>query len=466
MVEVPFKTYLKKISLKAKFSLTFGLIAFLICVILSILVFKATQGVLISNSESFSSQAVLTDIALIDNVNLSNATVSQILDSIRLSRNSELVLDYNGTLYFKGGLPVLDVTDSIKQFSTQRNFNHFLNINGNYYVISKTSFSSPYFGGNNYFMQLDSFNTLNDTLNILAMLLGAFSIFFTFLGVLIFQIIYGRFQKRLNKITVTVAKIPQGGPIDRLEINGHDELDELATRINQVSEYLNEKVDQEQRFAADVSHELRSPLHTLSATAGILINHVDEMAPNAKQAVTMLNAEIERFSNLVIDLLEIFRVDSQLADTNLEPVPIYRLIFESLKVSNCDAKISYNDRDVQILVEADKKKFERAVANIVSNAKTYANGLKIVTISKLVDTVLIYFDDDGPGIDKEFREQVFERFNRGVKSGSRGHEKGSGLGLTLVSKIVLRHKGKVFVDTSQIGGARIVIELPIYKPID
>jgi signal transduction histidine kinase len=178
----------------------------------------------------------------------------------------------------------------------------------------------------------------------------------------------------------------------------------------------------------------------------------------------MLNAEIERLSKLVIDLLEIFRVDSQLTESDLQPVSIFKLIQESLKAAGCEIEVTCNDLYSHILVNADKKRFERVVANIVYNAQTYADGLKSVTISKLVDTVIIYFDDDGPGIDRAHRNQVFERFNRGVRSGSRGLEKGTGLGLALVAKIVSGHKGKVSIDSSLSGGARIIIELPIFIP--
>lgn len=463
---IPFQTYFKRLTLKSKFSMAFSAILLVTCAILSILVFEATQGILISDSETFSMNAVQTDIALLNNVKTNNNSVSQIFSSIKLLNNSGLALYDNGLLYIKGNLPHQDLADSISQYSAQQRLNYFVNINGSYYVVSKETFKTNVYGNQvtDYIIQLNSFNTLHEALNILALLLVAFSIFFTFLGLLVFQFYFNRFQKRLGKITVTAARISQGTDTEVLEAKTGDELDEIARQLNQVSTLLKEKLDEEQRFAADVSHELRSPLHTLAATSGVLMNHADEMNPNAQKAVKMLNAEIERLSKLVIDLLEIFRVDSQLTESDLQPVSIFKLIQESLKAAGCEIEVTCNDLYSHILVNADKKRFERVVANIVYNAQTYADGLKSVTISKLVDTVIIYFDDDGPGIDRAHRNQVFERFNRGVRSGSRGLEKGTGLGLALVAKIVSGHKGKVSIDSSLSGGARIIIELPIFIP--
>ncbi len=468
-------SYIKKFSLKTKFSLIVLITMLIVSGLLSALTYSATQEILTSDGESFATKMVQTNSSLFNKVTLSTESINRLFDSIQLPKNSGLILFDQGSYYLKGNIPNQDIVQSKNRFSKVAEFSNILSIDGNYYIVAKTTFvlkpfslTNPTSNNSNfrtgYMIELISFSAEHEALKIFVLLLIAFSLFFAFLGMLVFQFYFGKFQKRLRKVSVAASKVSKGTSLAPIELDGYDELNELSDYINSFSYLLKSKLDEEQRFAADVSHELRSPLHTLATTAGILTNHIEELKPSAREALILLNAEIERFSKLVIDLLEISRIDSQLSDSDLETVSIYRLVQESLKSLGIKVTISCKETEKDIMVQADKKRFERVIDNIANNANRYANGIKAIIISKLVDTVIIYFDDDGPGIDPELRQVVFERFHRGNSSGSRGLEQGTGLGLTLVSKIVARHKGKVFIDSSPQGGARIALELPIVLP--
>ena len=120
-----------------------------------------------------------------------------------------------------------------------------------------------------------------------------------------------------------------------------------------------------------------------------------------------------------------------------------------------------------LVINVDKRRLARALSNLLDNAKRYGGGATVIEVSTNENTIRIAVEDAGPGISREERSIIFDRFSRGSSSGQRGDDGGTGLGLSLVQEDVRLHGGKVWVEnlkvTKSVTGSRFVIELPTTK---
>lgn len=255
------------------------------------------------------------------------------------------------------------------------------------------------------------------------------------------------------------------GELDtRVDMPADQDLASLATSFNGMATSLEDRIERDARFASEVSHELRSPLMTLSASVEVLNNNREAMPERSRQALSLLNDDVERFTQLVEDLLEISRFDVGTASLQPEPVGVVEFVRQAVGHSaRPDARVSASDDVVDLVVAADKRRLAQVIANLVQNADRYGDGAIDVHIARDGDTVLLAVEDEGPGVPESERSVIFDRFSRGSAGGRRGYDTGSGLGLSLVAEHVGLHGGTVWVEDRSDGrsGARFVIELPI-----
>jgi len=262
------------------------------------------------------------------------------------------------------------------------------------------------------------------------------------------------------------AEAIAGGRLDtRLEATDDPHLGVLATSFNEMAQALQDRIERDARFASDVSHELRSPLMTLSASVDVLETRRDELSERSQAALDLLAAEVGRFSQLVEDLLEISRYDAGAVRLELDEIRLAEFVMQAVRASASGANVpvELDSELASVVVQADKRRLARVVANLLDNAQKYANGATSVSLCRVDDAVQIAVEDDGPGIPDDERDIVFERFACGGGAGRRGSGEGVGLGLALVAEHVRLHGGRVWVedrgDDEQ--GARFVIELPV-----
>ena len=226
---------------------------------------------------------------------------------------------------------------------------------------------------------------------------------------------------------------------------------------------LEERIQRDARFASNVSHELRSPLMTLAASIEVLENQRDDMPVRAQAALDLMVADIERFQQLVEDLLEISRFDAGVMYLDLEEVRVDVLVLQAVQAStDADVPVDIDSDLAGVVVKADKRRLSRVIANLLDNAAKYGDGATRVALRKRGDAVQIAVEDDGPGVPADDREAIFHRFNRGSSAGHRRGIDGVGLGLSLVAEHIRLHGGSVWVEDRDDGqtGARFVIELP------
>lgn len=271
----------------------------------------------------------------------------------------------------------------------------------------------------------------------------------------------GRYASRrafqpLGKLTGAAEAFAQGDLEVRLEEHDPD-LSGLARSFNRTADAFAQRVAADARFAADVSHELRTPLTTMLNSAEILSRRRAELPERLREPLDLLVTDLDRFRVLVIDLIEISR-DYAFGDHDTEPVVLGDLASHAADAAAGRAVTVVEPEAEGLVVDADKRRLERVVTNLVQNAERHGQGCVEVRVTGLDGQVVITVDDAGPGIRPVDRDRVFERFAR---RGTPDDARGVGLGLAIVRQHVLWHGGSIRVEERPGGGARFVVELPM-----
>ncbi|WP_104523431.1 HAMP domain-containing sensor histidine kinase [Blastococcus atacamensis] len=271
----------------------------------------------------------------------------------------------------------------------------------------------------------------------------------------------------LHRISSAAESIAAGDLTTRIDPRGDPSLVPIASSFNRTVAALEARVRTDARFAADVSHELRSPLTAMLGALELVETTAEDLPPEGSEALDMLRAELHRFERLVADLLEISRADAGNADLVVEEVRLAALVEEALSrrrlLGRGAERLSVTSEAAEVVIHADKRRLERVLGNLMDNADKHGGGLTAITVARGADTACVLVDDDGPGVPPGERERVFDRFARGA-GGIRTRTEGAGLGLALVARHVHAMGGTVTVGESPSGGARFGVELPI-RPV-
>ncbi len=272
----------------------------------------------------------------------------------------------------------------------------------------------------------------------------------------------GRALRPVREISAQVAEISGTTLSERVPVPASkDEIAELAALMNEMLDRLESSSERQRAFVADASHELRSPLSTIVAAAEIA--SVSPDPTKLQKLADTVSGEAERMQVLVADLLDLARLDEdRLEDATIE-VDVVSVCRDALhRLEDATPAISLSAPEV---AHADGvlSQIERMVFNLAENAVTHAEGRVAITVTPDGANVLVVVEDDGPGINPEDRERIFERFVR--LDSSRGRATGGiGIGLALVKAIVDRHRGAIDVgDSAALGGARFEVTLPAAK---
>lgn len=267
----------------------------------------------------------------------------------------------------------------------------------------------------------------------------------------------------LDRVAGAAAAIAAGDLSARIDPQGDPSLVPIARSFNATVAALEERVRSDARFAADVSHELRSPLTTILGSLALLEAYADHLPADGREGLELLRAEVSRFERLVADLLEISRADAGAEDAVLEDVRLADLVTESLSrrqtTGGPDVPLVVSPDGRAVVVRADKRRLERVVSNLVENAEKHAGGATAVRVEAGPAEARVLVDDAGPGVPEEERSRVFERFARGHDT-NRARSDGAGLGLSLVARHVRAMGGSVALSESPEGGARLTVTLP------
>lgn len=297
---------------------------------------------------------------------------------------------------------------------------------------------------------------LERTLAVLSQALGAVALVTTLAGALVGWWVSRRVLRPLASVAAAAGSIASGDFTARVARDTDPDLDKLAVSFNRMVDEVSARSEADRRFAADVSHELRSPLQTLSAATSVLDRRRDSLDGRTAAAVDLLTAEVARFESLVTDLLELAKSDRPAERRPTDVVALTRALLTSRRLPGSVLDV----RGGAAVLDVDPRRYEQVLANLVDNAAKHGGGAVRVGLEVADDSLTLEVDDEGAGVPVDERELVFGRFARGRASSMRGASDGTGLGLALVAQHVLAHRGTVEVLDRPGGGARFRVVLP------
>jgi len=214
-------------------------------------------------------------------------------------------------------------------------------------------------------------------------------------------------------------------------------------------------------LVATVAHELRSPLTGVKGFTSTLLSKWDRFTDSQKQLMLRtVDADADRLSRLIAELLDVARIDAGRLSLRKEPVDLVEAVRRQLEPLSVPGErtISLHGDD-RALTWVDRDKFAQVVANLVENGIKHGDGDVDVTIVGAEDGgAELIVDDHGLGVDPDIRPRIFTKFWKQGRGG------GSGLGLYIVGGLVAAHDGVVKVEESPSGGARMRVVLPPGRP--
>ncbi|MDH4146408.1 MAG: HAMP domain-containing histidine kinase, partial [Acidimicrobiia bacterium] len=178
-----------------------------------------------------------------------------------------------------------------------------------------------------------------------------------------------RILRPVTEMADAAEAIAKGGLDTRLGRERDPDLHRLVTSFNEMADAVQARIEREARFASDVSHELRTPLATLTGATELLESRRDDLPDRSRQALDIVVTQLSRFSALVLDLLEISRIDAGVADVHLEAVQVPELVSRIASATGHEeTRLEVAAPVADAVVVLDKRRFERAVANLLENA--------------------------------------------------------------------------------------------------
>ncbi len=258
----------------------------------------------------------------------------------------------------------------------------------------------------------------------------------------------------VRRAATAAERLSSGHLNERMSARGHDDLALLGQSFNDMADNLQTQIRQleglsrvQQRFVSDVSHELRTPLTTIRMAADLLHSSRDEMDPVTSRSAELLHDELDRFEELLADLLEISRYDAGAAVLEQDPVDLFAIIDRvvSATESIADARGSevtvHREPDQTAVAEVDSRRIERVLRNLVVNAIEHGEGRPVdIWVAGDEDAIAVLVQDHGVGLKAGEASLVFNRFWRADPARTRTTG-GSGLGLAIALEDARLHRG-------------------------
>ncbi|HEX4822675.1 MAG TPA: HAMP domain-containing sensor histidine kinase [Candidatus Polarisedimenticolaceae bacterium] len=287
-----------------------------------------------------------------------------------------------------------------------------------------------------------------------AVLLGALPVA-AIVGALLGRALFSRRLVPLGHLEAAAAA-SAADPEVRLVVEANArEIATLQDSFNGLLARLGDALARERRFSQEASHELRTPLAAIRGRLERLVVEGSLSAPQAAHASHALR-EVDALNALVDALL-------LLARSEAAPLPQTPVNLCDLARAIGTRQSAMVDAPDEILVRGSEELLERAIANLVENARKFAGSEAHVRVRAVRNgtTATVTVDDDGPGVAESERASVFERFHRAPAT--RHTTDGVGLGLAVARAIVLRHRGTIDCGTSDLGGAAFRIVIPVLE---
>jgi len=275
-----------------------------------------------------------------------------------------------------------------------------------------------------------------------------FALWITFPGLLLIfiAIVFLKNQTRpIINLARAAERFGKGEFIKEFRPSGAREIRQAAYEFDKMRKRISVHLNQRSEMLSGISHDLRTPLTRLKLQLALLKQQdlAKKMSDDIEEMERMLNEYLEFSRNQKNEDTEIINIKSLIIDL----------------VKKYDKKKIKTDFDGDIKIHLRQNTFGRCLNNLINNGLSYGEKVEITT-KKTIGDLIIFIDDDGPGIPQEEYEKVMKPFYRIDKS--RGQNKsGVGLGLSIANDIVRSHGGNILLEKSPLNGLRVKITLPL-----
>jgi two-component system osmolarity sensor histidine kinase EnvZ len=262
-------------------------------------------------------------------------------------------------------------------------------------------------------------------------------------------ILFMRNQIRpIRRLAVAAERIGKGRDIpSSFKPEGAYEIRQASRAFLDMHHRIRRQIQQRTAMLAGVSHDLRTPLTRMKLQAEILGNSSD---------IDALKSDINDMEHMIEAYLDFAKGEGSEKPESSNIASMMGSIISQAKRQGANIHLSC---DESINIQLRPLAFKRCISNLISNARKYANTIW-VDVSKMEKSIQVIVEDDGPGIKKELYDEVFKPFVRGEPSRNKTTG-GVGLGLPIAQDIVHAHGGQIWLERSNKGGLKVVIQLPL-----
>lgn len=297
-------------------------------------------------------------------------------------------------------------------------------------------------------------NPSRDLLRALATYQALVGVFILIVVLIFSRVLAARLARPVEELSNFANRVAAGDFTVRAPAGcGDSELDRLARTFNSMVRRLDESFSAQQRFVADASHELKTPLTSIRGMAEMLRRGAADDPTDRELALATIEREVVRMSLLVSDLLALSKAE-HLPMQDAQPVDLAALLQEFAGEARLDCPAG-------LMARAHPEPLRRVVRNLVDNAHKYSpeEGSVSIQVRNVPEGVEIRVEDTGIGIEPDDLERVFDRFYRTDPARARDTG-GTGLGLSIVAALVERMGGRVWLESERGVGTRAMVVLP------
>ena len=317
----------------------------------------------------------------------------------------------------------------------------------NNFTREKSIMSATKLSNNLYIFISTSLIPLDSTINIIEQQLIVVSIVVLLLSIVVAYFISKRLSLPITKISKAAKLISKGKLKTKFETTSDiKELVDLTNALNDMKDELSKTEELQKDLMANVSHDLKTPLTMIKAYAELILDININDKEKCKNNLTIIIEEVNRLNELVNDILALTKVENDLDKLDISSFDLIKLIEKIVKQHNIYVikdgySIEFIHNNIkELMIDADKKKIEQVIYNLLNNALNYTGEDKKVIIKVEEDdkdyTIMVI--DSGKGIDKKELDHIFDRYYRSKKNHKR-YVYGTGLGLSIVKNILLLH---------------------------
>ena len=276
-------------------------------------------------------------------------------------------------------------------------------------------------------------------------------LFIIFVVIVGYRIIKNAF-KPVKQISNTALEIKRSKDFSNrieLEDSNDDEIHKMASTFNEMLDTVEEVFIHEKQFSSDVSHELRTPITVILAQSDYALQYSDTLE-ETKESLEVINRHAKRMTNLINQIMELSKLERQ-KEIEKEKINLSNIVLQLLEdykplLESKNLNLVYNvEKDLRI--QGNKIMLERVFLNILMNAVKFTKTNIEVSLTREDKTAVLKIRDDGIGISEENKKFIWERFFQVNDSRNKEENKGSGLGLSMVKKIVDLHSATIDLES-------------------